>query len=87
MDSGGPYVMIRGAYQIPTWPVDSLDILVLSDMPQVAGQGERLFGTQDGALHTLATHAKLVPGWALNFNVRNLARFGHSFVRLYGTYE
>ena len=45
MDSGGPYVMIRGAYQIPTWPVDSLDILVLSvlTMPQVAGQGEQLF--------------------------------------------
>ena len=44
MDSGGLCVMIFGAYQIPTWPVDSLDILVLSvlTMPQVAGQGERL---------------------------------------------
>ena len=44
MDSGGLYVMICGTYQIPTWPVDSLDILVLSvlTLPQVAGQGERL---------------------------------------------
>ena len=45
MDSGGLCVMICGAYQIPTWPVDNLDILLLSvlTMVEVAVQGEQLF--------------------------------------------
>ena len=44
MDSGELCVMIIGTYQIPTWPVDSLDILVLSvlTIAQVAVQGELL---------------------------------------------
>ena len=47
MDSGGLYVVILGAYQIPMWPVNSLDILVLLvlTMPRVAIQGERLFSS------------------------------------------
>ena len=47
MDSGGLYVVILGAYQIPMWPVNSLDILVLLvlTMPRVAMQGERLFSS------------------------------------------
>ena len=45
MDSGGLYVMILGAYQIPMWPVDSLDILVLSVLTMTRMQGERLFSS------------------------------------------
>ena len=47
MDSGGLCVVIPGAYQIPMWPVDSSDILVLLllTMPRVAIQGERLFSS------------------------------------------
>ena len=57
MDSGGLYVMIPGAYQIPMWPVDSLDILVLSVLTMTRMQGERLFSSVLGERRYLVVYS------------------------------